>query len=510
MNTIDISNKLETLIELAAHLGEFSDLDEIVSVIADTAADLFGAAGAFVLIVHPQSGEYLQSPQKISNKKHQQQYHLLFSQVTRLMGDFDRPLLCDGVSNDPRFQAQHFNDLAVTNLLGVPLRNEGSKLGCLLLINELDGTGFTDEDCTLLQKFASITAPFLRDLQQLQIYRSNPLSRDELLERYQAMGLHGESPVFLNLLQSIEAAVRIDTRILLEGNNGTGKEIIAQAIHKLGQRHDKPFVAFDAGAIAENMMESELFGHVKGAFTGAVTERRGLIREADQGTLFMDEISNLSMELQAKLLRVLQQEEVRPVGSDKTYPVNVRVIAATNQPLRNLVERGQFRADLYYRLFVYPINIPTLKERREDIPLLAAIFLENANNRQGRRMKALSGDLLDFLKHRQWPGNVREFENLIERLVALAPLDKKILTPAMLPSGLDKEFEEYEEKIFKQNGKAKSLSLKDQMDRYEAKIITEALMANNWKQTRTAAALSISEPTLRYKMGKLRIKRPSK
>jgi transcriptional regulator with PAS, ATPase and Fis domain len=325
-----------------------------------------------------------------------------------------------------------------------------------------------------------------------------------LLAKYEALGLLGQSKKFVELLQAIEAASRCDVRVLLEGQSGTGKELIARAIHKLSVRCDRPFLAIDCGAIAANLIESEIFGHVKGAFTGATSDRKGLLEEADQGTLFMDEIVNLPMDMQAKFMRVLQEGEVRPVGSNKTRRVDVRIITASSDSLRKLVDEQKFREDLFYRLHVYPLHVPPLDERHEDIPLLAHYFLKKFAARQGKQAESFHEQLLDFMQQRHWAGNIRELENLIERLVTLAEPHMNVLDQEILPQDLRKEMKKYETS---QQDAGVTKPLNESLAEYEEQVIRAALAASNWNIAKTARALKVAEQTLRYKMGRLGIVR---
>jgi transcriptional regulator with PAS, ATPase and Fis domain len=293
-------------------------------------------------------------------------------------------------------------------------------------------------------------------------------------------------------------------RVLLEGQSGTGKEMIARAIHQFSSRSKAPFVAIDCGAIPANLVESELFGHVKGAFTGAAADRKGLISEADNGTLFMDEIANLPIDVQAKLMRVLQEGEVRLVGSNKTHKVDVRVIAASSSSLRKLVEANTFREDLYYRLHVYPVLVPSLQERAEDIPILANHFLAKFAKQQAKQAQAFHAEIIDFIQQRHWAGNIRELENLVERLVTLAGPKMAILDRDLLPPDLRKELKKFETG---QHEADAVKPLQESLSEYEEQLLRQALIANNWNIAKTARALRIAEQTLRYKMGNLGIVR---
>ena len=289
---------------------------------------------------------------------------------------------------------------------------------------------------------------------------------------------------------------------MLEGDSGTGKELIARAIHRLSSRSQKPFIAVDCAAIPGNLIESELFGHLKGAFTGAVSERKGLMEEANGSTMFMDEISNLPLDLQAKLLRVLQEDEIRPLGSNTTKKVDVRIIAASSSSLHDKMEKQLFRDDLYYRLHVYPIKIPDLGKRREDIPILARHFLQEFSQQQNKKLAQIHEEILDFMLCRNWPGNVRELENFIERMVTLSSEQVSTLEAKILPDEYKKEWDKLKKTI---EIKTINKSLNDQVAEFEEQLIRQALKENDWNQSQAARALNISEQTIRYKMNKLGI-----
>ena len=250
----------------------------------------------------------------------------------------------------------------------------------------------------------------------------------------QSTGLGGDSSAIREVLFKIEQIAPVTSTVLVEGESGTGKELVARAIHQRGPRRGKPFIAVNVGALPETLLESELFGHEKGAFTGAAERRLGRFELAHTGTLFLDEIGDIPPSTQVKLLRVLEEREVTRVGGSVAIPVDVRVVAATNRPLREQVERGEFRADLYYRLNVLGIYLPPLRERREDIPLLVRRFIREVIARHDRAFHGISGDAMAMLVNYPWPGNVRELKNLVESMVVLAP-GREIL-PADIPPAI--------------------------------------------------------------------------
>jgi DNA-binding NtrC family response regulator len=262
-----------------------------------------------------------------------------------------------------------------------------------------------------------------RALNERRTRRENAVLKRSLRKVFTRNTIIGNSEGIKRVLAMIKRIAATDANVLIEGESGTGKELVAQAIHFGGNRADRPFVPVNCGAIPPELLESELFGHTKGAYTGAVTASEGLIREASGGTLFLDEISDLPLNIQVKLLRVIQERQVRPLGSSQSYFTDTRFLAACNRNLKAEVANGNFRADLFYRLNVIAIHVPPLRERGQDIEILAQHFLEQHRRRTGNRVRGMRQDFVDFLKKYDWPGNVRELENLIERAVILAQSD---------------------------------------------------------------------------------------
>jgi DNA-binding NtrC family response regulator len=300
-------------------------------------------------------------------------------------------------------------------------------------------------------------------------------------------GLIGRTAGMLEVYKQIALAADSSAPVLIAGESGTGKELVARAIHSYGRRARDPFVAVNCGAIAETLLESELFGHTRGAFTGAVADAKGLFEQAGHGTMFLDEIGETSPALQVKLLRVLEESEVRPVGAGRPVRVHARVIGATNADLERDVAAGRYRQDLYYRLSVIVIRVPALRDRRADIPLLLEHFLENACARAGRRV-TLSSDALDALIRYDWPGNVRELENTIERLVLFGR--GSVIEVADLPDAIRHVERPVEERLFA------DLPSLDELERRYLQHVLEAVGGN---RTRAAEVLGIDRRTL-YRM----------
>lgn len=271
-------------------------------------------------------------------------------------------------------------------------------------------------------------------LKQRALQRENLLLKKELKRHYDFSHIIGESPAIKKIIEEVKKIANAKSNVLLLGETGTGKELIARAIHFSSNRAEKPFIPINCSAIPENLLESELFGHVRGAFTGAVSSKRGLFEEANGGTVFLDEIGDLSLTLQAKLLRVLEDQEIRPIGGIQSVKVDIRFISAINKNLLQLVREGKFREDLFYRLNVISIVLPPLRERGEDIELLSRYFIEKYSKELGKEVKGIDENALRLLKKYHWPGNIRELQNVIERAVLIT--ENGWLKKEHLPEGL--------------------------------------------------------------------------
>jgi DNA-binding NtrC family response regulator len=330
----------------------------------------------------------------------------------------------------------------------------------------------------------------------------NRILQSQLHLRYRFERIVGSSPALRRVLDVVEKVADTDSTVLVTGESGTGKELIARALHYNSRRAERMFVTVNCGAIPEELLESELFGHVRGAFTNAVSHREGRFSVANGGTIFLDEIGDMSPNLQVKLLRVLQDQTFEPVGSSKTIQVDVRVIAATNQDLEYAIREKRFREDLYYRLNVIPIEIPPLRERREDIPLLMHHFLEAMNREKGKGAgTTISQGALDRICEHGWPGNVRELENLIERLVILRGEGEICVEdlprtfrqrPATVRAGAPRI-------------PAGGLAFNEVVDHFEADLILQALEQTHWNKNRAAQLLGLNRTTLIEKIKKKRL-----
>ena len=319
----------------------------------------------------------------------------------------------------------------------------------------------------------------------------------ELEGRYDFSGIVGGSLAMQQVYDMASSVAVSNANVMITGESGTGKELLARSIHYSSLRKEKPFVVLNCAAISEGVLESELFGHEKGAFSGALDTRKGRFERADQGTLFIDEVAEMSMAAQVKLLRVIQEHEFERVGGNKTISVDVRIVAATNKKLEDLVKDGNFREDLYYRLNVVNINVPPLRSRREDVEPLSRFFLEKYTAETGKKITDLSPRALSCLLAHDWPGNVRELQNAIERAVVLSK--GSVLTPRDFPQSMQGD-----DQICLQIPE-KGGSLTDILEDLERQLIIQTLQREDGSQTRAAETLGIKRTTLRYKMEKYRM-----
>jgi two-component system response regulator AtoC len=351
-----------------------------------------------------------------------------------------------------------------------------------------------------------VTKPFKQDEilltlkkaeERERLRRENMLLRREVEKKYSFDNIIGKSAKMQDVFRRIEKIADYKSTVLVSGESGTGKELVAKAIHYSGLRRDHPFIAVNCGAIPGELLESELFGHVKGAFTGAVAAKKGLFAEADKGTIFLDEIGDLPLNLQVKLLRVLQEGEIRRVGDTRTIEVDVRVIAATAKDLMEEVKKGNFREDLYYRLNVVPFYLPSLRERREDIPLLVWHFLRKYSTETGKEINDIAPEAMSALVAYEWKGNVRELENIIERAVVMSEGDT--ITTEYLPEGLVKNASDLVLKIPEPRISIKT-TVKEIVEMAEKELITRALAKTSNNRTRAAELLEISHRALMYKL----------
>jgi len=345
-----------------------------------------------------------------------------------------------------------------------------------------------------------------RALERRRLLQENLDLKTEVSAKYRFENIIGSSPQMQNVFRLIAKCAPTNSTVLLEGESGTGKELIARAIHYNSLRKDKPFVPVDCNSLNESLLESEMFGHVKGAFTGAVSEKKGLFEIADNGTLFLDEIGNISLSTQAKLLRVIQEREFKAVGGTRTQAANFRLITATNKDLKAMVGDGSFREDLFYRINIFPIQVPPLRERRDDIPALAFHFLNVFAADLDKKMTEFSADAMNLLMNYDWPGNVRELENTIQRAVILAT--ESTIRQAHLVSSIDMlpRLDVDVPRTGDELKRVKKVAREKSVESIEKLFVIEALKRNAWNVTKSAEQTGMQRANFQALMKKYKIR----
>lgn len=396
------------------------------------------------------------------------------------------PVLTFDALNDERFEASR--SIVAQQLLSiicVPLRLHERTVGAIYLDSTKSRGKFNSDTMKFLAVFGNLAAVAVENAHRYgHLEDENARLKNEVDSANLFPGIVGRSKLWKSALDLVRRVVDTDVAILITGESGTGKEIIAHAIHNQGRRRDKPFMALNCSAIPEQLLESELFGHKKGAFTGANADRKGLMEYAEGGTLLLDEIGDLPLLMQAKLLRVLQDKEIRPLGGSESKLVDVRIIAATNKDLKEEIKKGTFREDLYFRLNIVEIHLPPLRERTEDIPVLISHFMKKACETHGRSAKKFSASAMSILLKHPWYGNVRELQNVVERAVVLSRGEEL--------EESDLRLDKYSEQELVETG----LTLEE----FERKLVEKTLSETGGNRTRTAEKLGVSLRWLQYRL----------
>lgn len=393
-----------------------------------------------------------------------------------------KPCLYHDVQSDPNLsQFESVMIHQIKSVIGVPIFQRGQVWGVILVDSRENRAEFSEENLLFLDFFSNLVSLALDKIIRFEALEDeNVILRKRLEASHQIPDMIGEGPAMRKLAALIHRVAATDATVLILGESGTGKELVARAIHQLSARRNNPYLAQFCGSIPDTLLESELFGYKKGAFSGATADKKGLFEVADGGTFFLDEIADISLALQAKLLRVVQNQEFTRLGDTKTKQVNVRILAATNKDLKQFVQEGKFREDLFYRLNVFPITLPLLRERREDIPLLTRHFIK----KYGRKEMPLHPDALNKLYEYPWPGNIRQLENTIHRALILCDSDKLHTEHIILDD---------EEKIDPKNFEG---SLKD----FEKRLLLNRLEQFEGNRTLAAKSLGVSVRWVQLKL----------
>lgn len=475
------ANHLKALLEISSAINSILRTQPLLEKIMDIAVNNIGAERGFILLREP--GSHNLEARIKRNMSGDETTPAISSSIVQRAVTSGEPVLTHDAKEDPRFDSADSVILQnITSAACVPLKLRNKIIGAIYVDSRSAKSIFTDRTIQFLSAFANQAAIALDNARiHESVVNENLLLRREMTQVSGFENIVGNSQKMQALYEIMKKLIPISSSVLIEGESGTGKELVARAIHYEGPRKAKPFVAQQCSAIPETLLESELFGHAKGAFTGAKSDKKGLFEAANGGTFFLDEIGDITPPMQAKLLRVLQEGEVRRLGENTSRKVDVRIISATNKNLRAEVQEGRFREDLYYRLKVISIALPALRERAEDIPLLAQHFLKRYARKCGKKIKKIDESALEKLRGHSWPGNVRELENTIERAVILCEGD------TILPNHLTLELDVGQEPYG---------TIRD----FEKRLILTTLRNYDGNRTKAAKVLGISVRTLQYKL----------
>ncbi len=481
--------KFETLIEINTLINSnYADATALLTHIIESATRLTEGEASSLVLKNPEDGklyfEIALGPKGRDVKK----FSLNPGEgIAGWVAAHSQSLIVNDVETDSRFYGEISKSIGFPtySILAVPMVVRDNCVGVIEIINKKDKKYFTQEDLQWLEIFAVQAAIAIENARYLERAREEIGYLREQIDIDK--GYHvlvSASPLIQEKLELIERVAPTDSSVLILGESGVGKELFAEQLHLRSGRRKGPFVRVNCAALPEGLLESELFGHVKGAFTDAVQNRRGRFELADGGTIFLDEIGDLPLKLQAKLLRVLQQKTFERVGSSDSVTVDVRIVAATNRDIEALVETGEFRSDLYYRLNVLPLYVPPLRQRKEDIPALAEYFLKKFGRETKKQFRGFTDEAMDTMLSYPWPGNVRELENAVERACVIAK-DQYIGRADLLLGGRAEGGDAYRGK-----------SLKDSLSIFKRHFIRRALEDHDWNQTETAKVLDIQRTYL--------------
>ncbi len=502
--------RFELLLELSRAFSARLDLDELLPLVLQRCKEVLGAEGCSILLLDASRTQLtFPATSSVTPGVDERLRGLSFPASHGVAGEVLRSgnaIRVSDVGRDAHFYSEvdELTGTRTTEMLCAPLRTHEGVTGVIEVLNCLEGS-FDDEDLAFIDALAGSVAVAIENARLVDHIRQSEIQlqqevtglRREIVHRGRFSEVIGGSSAMQAVFSLMESAGDSAITVLLEGETGVGKEVIASAIHSNGPRSAAPFITINCGALPANLLESELFGFSRGAFTGATSDKQGLFEAADGGTLFLDEIGETPPDLQVKLLRALQEGEIRRIGETRPRQVDVRVISATNRDLATEVRERRFREDLYYRIRVFPILVPPLRERREDVPLLASFFLERIAVRLGKPVSSIDGSALERLVEYGWPGNVRELENELERAIALAPREGRI--------GLDCLSERIAEAVAPgEHASGGSVryegTLRTARRAFERDFVAEVLARHGGNATRAARELGISRQMLQRKI----------
>ncbi|KAF0141616.1 MAG: transcriptional regulator NifA subfamily Fis Family [Stygiobacter sp.] len=478
-------SEFESLYEFTEILNSANRQDSLIEDTIDIVIKVINAErGLFVRYFASTDSFSIITARKISNESITD-LHQFSSGILQKVIKEKKPLLYHDVMSDPNLsQFESVQIHRIKSVIGVPIIRDGNVWGIIIADSQLDRREFTEENLLFLSFFSNLVSLALDRIIKLEeLEKENQILLNRLQSMENVPEMIGISQVMRNLSQLIHRVAQTEATVLITGESGTGKEVTAKAIHQLSKRKDKPFLAQFCGSIPDNLLESELFGYKKGAFTGANADKQGLLEAADGGTFFLDEIADISPALQAKLLRVLENREIIRLGDVKVKKIDVRILAATNKDLHQLVKEGAFREDLFYRLNVFPIKMPPLRERREDIPILAHHFIQ----RIAKKQIAIESAAVKKLEGYFWPGNIRQLMNVIQRAIILCDADRIVTDNVILED--EKSLENF-------NGT---------LGEFEVLLLKKRLEQFNGNRTLTAKSLDVSVRWIQLKLKELGI-----
>jgi Nif-specific regulatory protein len=496
--------ELTVLYEISQLIGSSFECQKVFSDILNTFHSRLGMNRGTITLLNPTTGELeIQAAHGMTEEEVKRGKYLVGEGITGKVVETGEPMVIPQIEKEPLFlnRTQSRENLTKSDIsfICVPIKNGSNVLGALSVDRLFSEEIAFEEDVRLLSITASMIAQGLKIQEMIQDEKKQLLSenitlKEKLKERYNLYNIVGASNKMTEVFQMIERIANTDVTVLIRGESGTGKELVASAIHFNSSRASKPFIKLNCAALPDALIESELFGHEKGAFTGATEQRAGRFERADGGTLFLDEIGTLNLTAQAKLLRVLQEREFERIGGTRTLRVDVRIITATSKDLERSLKEGTFREDLYYRLNVFPIFMPPLRGRKTDILLLADYFVEKFNRKHKKDVRRISTPAIDMLIQYHWPGNVRELENCIERAVLFCA--DRVIHSYHLPPTLQ---------TGERSGTVPSLSFEEAMKNFEKELIIDALKNSGGNMAEAARLLNTTERIVSYSVKKFQI-----
>jgi Nif-specific regulatory protein len=495
------SRRLTALLEVSQALGSTLDTRAAVEKVLEILDRELGMKRGAIALLEGGGDLKIQYAYGLSEGERQRGRYKVDEGVTGKVVASGRPIIVPQVSKEPLFlyRTRKRSPDTEESFICVPIKDRRKTVGALSITYPYKQNRNYEDSVQLLTIVTSMIAQSLRlaqlvEQERAQLQDENALLKRELQQKYDFRNIVGTSKEMRDVYEQIAQVAPSGATVLIRGESGTGKELVAHAIHYNSPRSSKPFVKVNCAALPESLIESELFGHEKGAFTGAVARKRGRFELAEGGTLFLDEIGDLSPAMQVKLLRALQEREFERVGGTETIKVNVRLITATNVDLEQAVSDGRFRSDLYYRLNVFSIYLPPLRERKTDILLLADHFLEKYGRQNGKRIKRISTPAIDMLMTYHWPGNVRELENVVERATLVC--EGNVIHGYHLPPTLQ---------TAEGSGTVTKMSLDQAISAFEKDLIQDALKTTRGNRARAARLLDTTERILGYKVKKYEI-----